>query len=99
LTKSHRDKLLESLQDPASGGVIGFGVRGRRHPGLPSGPARRAEARGMSRLVAETDLNRESLYRMAEGNPRLSSLEVLLHTFGLRSKFVNERSREFGIES
>jgi probable addiction module antidote protein len=39
-----------------------------------------AEARGVAKVAAEANLNRENLYRIlsAEGNPRLSSLLALL---------------------
>lgn len=45
-----------------------------------------AEARGMSWLARETQLNRENLYRMlsAQGNPQLTSLNTLLRSVGLR---------------
>lgn len=45
-----------------------------------------AEARGMSQLAREANLNREDLYRIlsATGNPQLSSLSSLLNSFGLR---------------
>jgi probable addiction module antidote protein len=46
-----------------------------------------AEAHGgMGRLSEDAHLNRESLYRMlsGRGNPRLTSLDALLHAMGLR---------------
>ena len=45
-----------------------------------------AEARGIGQVAAAANLNRESLYRMLSegGNPRLSSLDALLHALGLR---------------
>lgn len=45
-----------------------------------------AEARGMSQVAQEADLNRENLYRMLskQGNPQLSSLRALLAGLGLR---------------
>ncbi|MBX3056351.1 MAG: putative addiction module antidote protein [Anaerolineae bacterium] len=44
------------------------------------------EARGFSQVSQEAMLNRENLYRMLSpaGNPQLSSLNALLHSFGLR---------------
>ena len=44
------------------------------------------EARGMSQVARQAQLNRESLYRMlsASGNPQLSSLNALLQSIGLR---------------
>ncbi len=45
-----------------------------------------AEARGVSQLAREAQLNRENLYRMLSpnGNPQLSSLTALLRSLGLR---------------
>jgi probable addiction module antidote protein len=45
-----------------------------------------AEARGMSQVAREAQLNRENLYRMLSpnGNPQLSSLTALLRGIGLR---------------
>jgi len=45
-----------------------------------------AEARGFSQVAQDTVLNRENLYRMlsSTGNPRLSSLMMLLRSIGLR---------------
>ncbi|OQA46600.1 MAG: hypothetical protein BWY52_00663 [Chloroflexi bacterium ADurb.Bin325] len=45
-----------------------------------------AEARGLSQVAREAQLNRENLYRMLSpnGNPQLSSLTTLLRSLGLR---------------
>ena len=44
-----------------------------------------AKAKGISMLAKETDLNRETMYRMLseKGNPNLSSLNKILNTLGL----------------
>ncbi|OGQ93678.1 MAG: putative addiction module antidote protein [Deltaproteobacteria bacterium RIFOXYC2_FULL_48_10] len=44
-----------------------------------------AKAKGISMVAKETDLNRETMYRMlsAKGNPNLSSLNKILNTLGL----------------
>jgi len=44
-----------------------------------------AKAKGISLIAKETELNRESMYRMLskKGNPNLSSLSKLLDTLGL----------------
>jgi probable addiction module antidote protein len=41
---------------------------------------------GIAPLADATELNRENLYRMLseQGNPRISSLNTILHTFGLK---------------
>ncbi len=43
-------------------------------------------ARGMAKLARESELNRESMYRMLseKGNPQLASLVGLLDALGLR---------------
>lgn len=45
-----------------------------------------AEVHGFSQVAQTAYLNRENLYRMlsSSGNPQLSSLNALLHSFGLR---------------
>lgn len=45
-----------------------------------------AEARGISIIAKDADLNREHIYRIlsSRGNPQLSSLNALLHGMGLR---------------
>ena len=45
-----------------------------------------AEARQLTKVAKETNLNRENLYRMLskKGNPKLSSLKALLDALGLR---------------
>jgi probable addiction module antidote protein len=87
LTKSYRDSLLESLQDPAEAAAYLDAALDDEDSRVFLLALRDvAEARGISRVAAEADLNRESLYRMLseEGNPRLSSLDALLHALGLR---------------
>ncbi len=48
---------------------------------------------GIGKLAVKTKLARESLYRMLskKGNPELSSLELILHTFGLKLSVQPER--------
>ncbi len=45
-----------------------------------------ANAKGISEIAKETNLNRENLYRIfsKEGNPNLKSLSSVLHSIGLR---------------
>ncbi len=49
---------------------------------------------GMQKLSKETQLARESLYTMLsdKGNPTLSSLEKVLHAFGVRIVFDKVKS-------
>jgi probable addiction module antidote protein len=50
---------------------------------------------GIGRLAEEAELNRESLYRMLseDGNPRISSLNAVLHALGLQLSVAPEKSR------
>lgn len=45
-----------------------------------------AKARGVSKLSKKSGLNRENIYRILSkrGNPRLSSLEAILSSLGLK---------------
>ena len=45
-----------------------------------------ANAKGISEIAKETSLNRENLYRIlsTKGNPKLKSLNSVLHCIGLR---------------
>jgi len=45
-----------------------------------------AEARGISQLARQSNLNRENLYRIlsTKGNPKLTSLNSVLHSMGLK---------------
>lgn len=87
LTKSYRDSLLERLRDPAEAAAyLDAALEDEDSRVFLLALRDVAEARGISSVAAEANLNRESLYRMLseEGNPRLSSLDALLHTLGLR---------------
>jgi probable addiction module antidote protein len=87
LTKSYRDSLLESLQDPEEAAAyLDAALEDEDSRIFLLALRDVAEARGISSVAAEADLNRESLYRMLseEGNPRLSSLDALLRALGLR---------------
>ena len=45
-----------------------------------------ADARGISQLARQSNLNRENLYRIfsTKGNPKLTSLNSVLHSMGLK---------------
>lgn len=45
-----------------------------------------ARAKGISNIAHESNLNREHLYRIlsTKGNPKLGSLNLVLHSVGLR---------------
>jgi probable addiction module antidote protein len=50
---------------------------------------------GLAKVADVAELNRENLYRMLSenGNPRISSLNAVLHAFGLRLSVAPEKSR------
>ena len=50
---------------------------------------------GLGKLAEATNLNRESMYRMLseDGNPRVSSLNAVLHALGLRLSITPEKPR------
>jgi probable addiction module antidote protein len=45
-----------------------------------------AEAKGISNIARQSELNRENLYRIlsAKGNPQLATLNSILHSLGLK---------------
>ncbi len=51
---------------------------------------------GVGQLAEAAELNRESLYRMLseDGNPRISSLNAVLHALGLRLSIAPEKRRQ-----
>ena len=53
-----------------------------------------AKAMGFSKAARESNLNRETMYRMLseKGNPNLSSLTKLLDTFGLTLTVVKKEN-------
>lgn len=48
---------------------------------------------GIGKLASRAELNRESMYRMLSegGNPRISSLNAVLHALGLRLAITPEK--------
>lgn len=87
LTKSYRDSLLERLRDPAEAAAyLDAALEDEDSQVFLLALRDVAEARGIGRVAVDANLNRESLYKMLSeaGNPRLSSLDALLHALGLR---------------
>ena len=96
-TKSYQDELFEQLQDISeaaayltecfedSEGVFLLGLRNV------------VEAHGgVGALSKSTELNRENLYRVLSeaGNPKLSSLAVILEALGLTLEFSKKDETE-----
>jgi probable addiction module antidote protein len=89
-TADYRDDLCERLSDPsyAAGYLSACADEGREE--LLRGLRNVAEALGgLNRLAEETSLNRENLYKMLSegGNPRLSSVLLVLDALGLGVQF------------
>lgn len=88
-SKRYQDELLEALQNPEE-------AQAYLNAALEDGDSEVfllalrdvAEARlgGVRQLANQTQLNRESLYRMLseKGNPELSSLNAILTSLGFR---------------
>jgi probable addiction module antidote protein len=88
-SKRYQDELLEALQDPEE-------AQAYLNAALEDGDSEVfllalrdvAEARlgGVRQLANQTQLNRESLYRMLseKGNPELNSLNAILTSLGFR---------------
>ena len=99
--------LIESLKDPAH--ALEYLQAALEETDMPEvfllALRNVAEARGFTKLAKDTELNRESLYRMLSknGNPSLSSLHTLLDSLGFRlsvekssraAKVVQRRRRQ-----
>ena len=87
LTKDYRASLLQDLQDPAEAAAYLTAALEEGESAVFLVALRDvADARGMSTLAAQAQLNRENLYRMLsdEGNPQLDSLTALLDALDLR---------------
>ena len=86
-TKSYRDSLMEDLHDPKEAAAYLTAA-------LETGDSAAflvalrdvAEAKGMSQLAQDAQLNRENLCRMLsqQGNPQLDSLTAVLDALDLR---------------
>ena len=87
ITEKYEDGLKEALLDPEEAAAYLDAALEENDQELFLLALRDiTEAHGFTNVAQETLLNRENLYRMlsANGNPRLSSLNSLLHSMGLR---------------
>lgn len=87
LTADYREGLLNRLRDPEEAAAyLNAALEEQEQQVFLLALRDVAEARGMSRLAQEAQLNRENLYRMLsdQGNPQLASLTALLQSLGLR---------------
>ncbi|HWX43666.1 MAG TPA: addiction module antidote protein [Blastocatellia bacterium] len=86
-TTSYRESLLKSLKDPEEAvEYLNAALEEDDEASFILALRNVAEARGMSVVAAEAELNRVSLYRLlsARGNPKLRSLWRVLDALGLR---------------
>ena len=92
---SYREDLMSALKDPGEvAAYINAALEEGDNKVLLTALKNVAEANGgIGKLAAKTKLARESLYRMLskKGNPELGSLELILHTFGLKLSVQPEK--------
>jgi probable addiction module antidote protein len=87
LAVDYRTGLLEDLSDAAQAAVyLNAALEDGDQEVFLLALRHVAEARGMSQVAREARLNRENMYRMlsAAGNQKMSSLNALLRSIGLR---------------
>lgn len=87
LTANYEDGLEEALADPVEAAAyLNAALEDGSQEVFLLALKDVANARGVSRLARESDLNRENMYRILseKGNPQLSSLKALLESLGLR---------------
>jgi probable addiction module antidote protein len=87
ITASYHEGLLESLKDPEEAtAYLNAALADGDQEVFLLALRDVAEARGLSKLAQDAQLNRENLYRMLsrQGNPQLASLIALLKSMGLR---------------
>ncbi len=87
-TKSYRDDLLESLKNPEEAAAyLDAALEGGDRTAFLLAIKDVTDANGgVKEVAALAHLNRETLYRTlsANGNPKLTSLDSILHAVGLR---------------
>jgi len=87
-SKSYRDDLLQQLKDPVEAAAyLDAALEGGDRSAFLLAVKDVADANGGVTEIAKTaHLNRETLYRTLsdKGNPKLTSLDSILHAVGLR---------------
>jgi probable addiction module antidote protein len=85
--RNYEEGLLEALQDPReAANYLNACLEGGSREVFLLALRQVAEAHSMSKIAAQADLGRETLYRTLSrrGNPRLDTLIRLLSAAGLR---------------
>jgi probable addiction module antidote protein len=88
---NYRDELIEQLRDPAEAGEYLTACFEESDEAFLLGLRDVVAANGgIARLSEATGLNRETLYRTlsTKGNPKLSSLGLILQALGLQLNFA-----------
>lgn len=86
-SRPYKPELIKSLQDPTEAAeYLNAALEEDAKEIFLLALRNVAEAYGMKRLSEDTQLNRESMYRMLsdQGNPQLDSLTTILQQMGLK---------------
>lgn len=87
VTEKYENNLKEDLLDPVEAAeYLNAALEDGSHEVFLMALKDVANAKGLSEIARETKLNRENLYRIlsTQGNPKLKSLNSVLHSVGLR---------------
>jgi probable addiction module antidote protein len=87
VTESYQEGLLSSLANPEEAAeYLNAALEDGSQEVFLMALRDVANAKGISAIAKETDLNRENLYRILKqtGNPKLKSLNSVLHSVGLK---------------
>jgi probable addiction module antidote protein len=87
ITEKYEDNLKEDLRDPVEAAeYLNAALEDGSQEVFLMALKDVANAKGISEVARETKLNRENLYRIlsTQGNPKLKSLNSVLHSVGLK---------------
>ena len=87
ITEKYEDNLKEDLIDPSEAAeYLNAALEDGSQEVFLMALKDIANAKGISEIARETKLNRENLYRIlsTQGNPKLKSLNSVLHSVGLK---------------
>jgi probable addiction module antidote protein len=87
VTEKYENNLKEDLRDPAEAAeYLNAALEDGSLEVFLMALKDVANAKGISEIARETKLNRENLYRIlsTQGNPKLKSLNSVLHSVGLK---------------
>jgi probable addiction module antidote protein len=87
VTEKYENRLKEDLRDPVEAAeYLKAALEDGSQEVFLMALKDVANAKGVSEIAKETNLNRENLYRILspQGNPKLKSLSSVLHSVGLK---------------